>query len=87
MTSITLASSIGTPTVAGSSIAANTFVDFLLAELACAAIRARLLTAEIDSAAVALRGGLIDADGAMAWMAEIGALGLIATSSAIITST
>jgi hypothetical protein len=66
------------------TIATDTgYAGFVLAQLSCAALRARLVAAEIDSAAVALRGGLIDADGAMAWMAEIGALGFM---SAAVTS-
>jgi hypothetical protein len=63
----------------------DNYVHYLLAELACAAIRTRLLSAEIDSIGVALRGAIITPDGAMEWMADIGALGLIPASSAITT--
>ena len=65
--------------------ASTSFNDYLLAELKCAAIRARLLTAEIDSIEVALRGNFISADNAIAWLHEAGAIGLITASSAIAT--
>ena len=62
------------------------YVGFVLAQLGCAALRARLVTAEIDTVTVALRCGLTDADGAIAWMAEIGALGFMpATITSIST--
>ena len=63
------------------------YTEFVLAELRCAGLRARLLVAGIDSIDTALRGNLIDADGAIAWAHEIGALGLIATSSSITSIT
>ncbi len=50
------------------------FREFLLAELRCAALRSRLMTAEIDSIGTALRGDFITADDAMAWLHECGAL-------------
>jgi hypothetical protein len=71
-----------TATVAGSSTT-SIFTDYVVAEFQCAAIRARLLATEIESVRIALRGGLIDVDSAMSWMADIGALSLIAASSAI----
>jgi hypothetical protein len=43
---------------------------YLLAELRCAALRARLVACEIDSIGVALRGGWLDAHEALAWLRE-----------------
>jgi hypothetical protein len=60
------------------------FTAFMLGQLRCAGIRARLLAAEIDSIDVALRGNFITTDDAIAWLHETGAIGLIAMSSAII---
>lgn len=66
----------------------DNYVDYLLAELACAAIRTRLLSAEIDSIRTALRGAFISPDDAIAWLHEAGGLNLIAGSSTtILTST
>jgi hypothetical protein len=67
------------------SSASSGYVDFLQAQLKCAGIRARLITAEIDSISAALRGNFISADDAMIWLHEAGGLGLIAVSSAIAT--
>jgi hypothetical protein len=63
----------------------DSYAGFVLAQLGCAALRARLVTAEIDSITVALRGGFIAANDAIAWAADIG-IDLIAVSSAIIPS-
>jgi hypothetical protein len=52
----------------------GTFRDFVLAQLKCAGLRARLMTAEIDSIGVALRGDFIDTDDAIAWLNECGGL-------------
>ena len=54
------------------------FSNYLLAELRCAALRSRLMTAEIDSIGVALRGNFITADDAIAWLDECGALQFVA---------
>ena len=59
------------------------YTEFVLAELKCAGLRARLLVADIDSIGAALRGEFIDVDSAIAWANEIGALGFM---SAAITS-
>ena len=80
MTSITKPTDIATGTIASG------FTIFVLNALRCDALRARLLIADIESIDVALRGGFIDADGAIAWAHDIGALGLIAISTTI-TST
>ena len=65
----------------------DNYVHYLLAELACAAIRTRLLSAEIDSIGVALRGALITPDDAVVWLSEVGALGLITAASSVLIST
>lgn len=54
------------------------FNNYLLAELRCAALRSRLMTAEIDSIGVALRGNFITTDDAIAWLDECGALQFVA---------
>jgi hypothetical protein len=56
------------------------FREFLLAELKCAALRARLVTAEIDSIGCALRGNFITPDDAIAWLDESGALQFLSSS-------
>lgn len=63
--------------------ASSGFTNFLLAQINCAGIRARLLVSEIDCIGVALSGGFIGTDDAMTWLGEAGGLGLIAVSSAI----
>ena len=47
---------------------------YLLAELRCAALRARLAACEIDAIGIALRGGMIDPDTAVAWLHDCGVL-------------
>jgi hypothetical protein len=49
-------------------------VDYVLAELRCAALRARLAACDIDTIGIALRSGLIDADTALKWVQECDAL-------------
>ena len=56
----------------------GTFRTFVLAELKCAALRSRLMTAEIDSINAALRGNFITADDAIAWLDECGGLQYVA---------
>lgn len=58
------------------------FRDFMLAELRCAALRSRLITAEIDSIGVALRAEVINTDEAIAWLHECGALQFVAVREA-----
>jgi hypothetical protein len=67
-------------TTASSAVATDNgrHTEFVLAELKCAGLRARLKVADIAAIDAALRGKFIDADGAIAWANEIGALGLIA---------
>lgn len=59
---------------AGNMTRALDYREFLLAELKCAALRSRLVTAEIDSIGVALRGDFITEDEAIAWLHECGGL-------------
>ena len=47
---------------------------YLLAELRCAALRARLIACEIDAIGIALRSGMIDPDTAVAWLHDCGLL-------------
>ena len=54
-------------------------VAFLLAELRCAALRARLTACEIDAIGGALRGGLIDPETAVAWLSDCGVLDDVAS--------
>jgi hypothetical protein len=65
------------------SAPSSNYTAFISGQLRCAGMRARLLTAEIDSIAVALRGNFITTDDAIAWLHEVGALGLVAVSSAL----
>ena len=47
---------------------------YLLAELRCAALRARLAACEIDAIGIALRSGMIDPDTAVAWLHDCNVL-------------
>jgi hypothetical protein len=51
--------------------------DYLLAELRCAAMRARLWQADIEAVGIALKGGLIEPDEAVELLADCGALHLV----------
>ena len=66
------------------STATDNYASFVLGQLTCAGLRGRLTVADIESIDVALRGGFIDADGAIAWAHDIGALGFM--PAAIISS-
>jgi hypothetical protein len=52
----------------GKNAATSGFQDYLIAELRCASLRARILQSEIDAIGVALKGGLISADQALVLM-------------------
>jgi hypothetical protein len=56
----------------------NRNIDYVLAELRCAALRARLIAADIDAIGIALKSGLIDAERAIKELADCGALSLVA---------
>jgi hypothetical protein len=49
----------------------GTSAAFVLAELRVAALRARLVAAEIDMVGVALRGGLLGPDDAVHWLDQL----------------
>jgi hypothetical protein len=49
-------------------------IEYFLAELRCAALRARLAACDIDAIGIALRSGMIDADLALEWLLDCGAL-------------
>jgi hypothetical protein len=52
-------------------------VDYLLAELRCASLRARLWQADIDAVGQALKSGLIDPEQALELLRDCGALHLV----------
>jgi hypothetical protein len=57
------------------------FHDYLLAEMRCASLRARILQHEIDAIGIALKGGAISADQALELMHDIDLLRLIGERS------
>lgn len=63
------------------SAGSSGFADYLLLNLRCASLRARLAANEIQAMGVALKAGLIDPDDALEHLGEVGALGLVVTSS------
>jgi hypothetical protein len=54
-----------------------TRVDYLLAELRCAVLRARLWAADIEAVGLALKGGLITPDQAVEILADCNCLHLV----------
>jgi hypothetical protein len=54
------------------------FREYVLAELRCAVLRARLAALDIECAGIALRSEMIDAETALAWLRDAGALGYVA---------
>ena len=54
-----------------------TRVDYLLAELRCASLRARLWQADIDAVGMALKAGLVAPEQALELLADCDALCLI----------
>ena len=48
--------------------------QFLLSQIRCATLRARLAVAELDSIGIALRGSQITPEDAVEWLADIGAV-------------
>jgi hypothetical protein len=52
--------------------------DYLLAELRCAVLRARLWAADIEAVGIALKGGLIEPDQALEILADCDALLVVA---------
>jgi hypothetical protein len=51
--------------------------DYLLAELRCAALRARLWQADIDAVGLALKSGLIEPEQALELLADCDCLQLV----------
>ena len=51
--------------------------EYLLSALRVASLRAKLYEIEINSIGTALKAGIVDCYGAVEWMKEIGALGLM----------
>jgi hypothetical protein len=52
-------------------------VDYLLAELRCASLRARLWQADIEAVGLALKGGLIEPEQALELLHDCDALHLV----------
>jgi hypothetical protein len=59
----------------------STFVAFVLRQLDCARLRTSIVLNEIDIIGVALKGGLIDGEGALACLAECGLLDFVTGAS------
>ena len=57
------------------------FITFLLGQIRCAELRARIAANELRATAVALAGGLIDAPAALAMLHETGLLPPVEASS------
>ena len=53
-------------------------IDYLIAELRCASLRARLWQADIDAVGAALKAGLVEPEQALELLAGCGALDLVA---------
>jgi hypothetical protein len=49
-------------------------IDYLLAEMRCAALRARLLQADIEAIGLALKGGVVTPEQAVELLSDCGAL-------------
>ena len=64
----------------------SSFHNFILAQLKCAGVHSRLITAEIDGAVASLAGGFIDTAAAIGWLDEI-MPGFLVVPSSIIAST
>lgn len=56
-----------------------TAILYLLAELRCASLRARLIQADIEAIGLALKGGLISPEQALEYLDDIGVLRLVGT--------
>ena len=55
------------------------FCDYLLAELRCAALRARILQADLQAIGIALKSGLVTPDQALALLHDVDALRYVGT--------
>ncbi len=70
------------PAVAAQAARGPLYEEFVLNQLRCASLTARLLACEIDSLGLALKAGWLSADAAIQEVAAIGALGLIREQAA-----
>lgn len=66
-------------TAPGTASPPREFCNYLLAELRCAALRARILQADIEAVGLALKGGIITPDQALALLDDVDALRLVGT--------
>jgi len=57
------------------------FHDYLIAEIRCASLRARILQSEIDAIGIALKGGLITVEQALALLHDVDLLRYIGERS------
>jgi hypothetical protein len=53
--------------------------EYLLSEIRCAALRARLMAADLDAVGLSLKGGLVTPDQAVELLADVDVLRLIGT--------
>ena len=53
------------------------YTEYLLAELRCAALRARILASDVDAIGVALKNGLVTPDQAVDLLSECDAIRLV----------
>jgi len=53
------------------------FRKYVLAEIRCALVRAKLYANEIERIGIALKGGIVDPESAVAMMADAGTLGFL----------
>ena len=60
-------------------------VDYLLAEMRCASLRARLLAADIDAVGQALKSGLIDPEQALELLRDCSVLQLVSPEKEQVT--
>jgi hypothetical protein len=67
-------STSGLPREAGTD-----FCDYLLAELRCTALRARILQADIDAIGIALKNGLVTPEQVLALLHNVDALRFVGT--------
>jgi hypothetical protein len=56
-----------------------TYTDYILAELHCAELRARLIQSDLEAIGLALRGGLITPDQAIEHLCDCDAMRLVGT--------
>jgi hypothetical protein len=57
----------------------TSFQDYLLAQMRCATLRARIMQADLDAIGIALKGGLITPDQAILLLDDCDALRLVGT--------